>query len=360
LLRLGSGCDAGCQGCIARGFSQRLLDDGAVESAVQRLSEVVDEIAILCPPPPLEALLRVLRIASRAGAALRLLVPHTRLEIVRRSVLEIVDEASIVVPLSLLPRRLRSAELKIVEALEMGFENVSLYIAADSEIRRDTLLSVLESVRGLGVRVRIGEPPYSTHHRDLRAELLRAGLRVGLASKTLFGYHVAPLTLGSFVAYTLFKDYERCRVVYLGPDGRVRRCPFDPEAHEDPSRAISRICPFLRRVEFVPRISIELVTRGNRAVSHEILQLLELIDQLNSVRRACESMGMNVSRCVSKIHEVEKSLGLKLVETHRGGRGGGFTVLTQDGMRILRLYRLVRQALYDALSSVGIHEFEAG
>ena len=361
LVRLGQRCDGGCQGCaLLRGVEaegDRLEE--AIERVLREVGDAVGEAAILCPIPSLERLMQALHALERVGAPIRVLIPHTSLEVVRRSVLEAVDEASIVVPLSLLPTRLRAVELKIVEALEMGFENVSLYIAVDTEIRRDTIVNAINAVRGLGVRVRIGEPPYATHHRDLRAELLRAGLRVGLAARTLYGYYAAPLTIGSFVAYTLFKDYERCQVLYLGPDGRVRRCPFDPEAHSEPSRAVSRLCPLLRRIELVPRISIELVAQGNRAVTHEVLQLLELIDQLNSVRRACESMGMNVSRCVSKIHEVEQSLGIKLIETHRGGRGGGFTVLTQDGMRILRLYRLVRQALYEALSSIGLHDFEA-
>ncbi len=67
-------------------------------------------------------------------------------------------------------------------------------------------------------------------------------------------------------------------------------------------------------------------------------RLLRLVDDTGSISKAAEIMGVSYKFAWSYIKSVEKKLGVKIVETHRGGRGGGYAKLTEDGRKLILFY----------------------
>lgn len=68
-------------------------------------------------------------------------------------------------------------------------------------------------------------------------------------------------------------------------------------------------------------------------------ELLKAIDQTGSFKDAVEKMDWGYRTTWNKMKTIEKRLGFSLTEKSRGGAGGGGqTVLTPDGKKILTLF----------------------
>ena len=70
-----------------------------------------------------------------------------------------------------------------------------------------------------------------------------------------------------------------------------------------------------------------------------IAELLEHVDELHSLRKATDAMGMAYSKAWTIVKNAENALGFPLLETKVGGRGGGYAALTDRGRRFLDAYR---------------------
>ena len=70
-------------------------------------------------------------------------------------------------------------------------------------------------------------------------------------------------------------------------------------------------------------------------------RLLELIDELASLRRAAAAMEMSYRKAWLLIQAAEESFGAKLVETATGGAHGGGSKLTAKGRDVLAHYRAI-------------------
>ena len=70
-----------------------------------------------------------------------------------------------------------------------------------------------------------------------------------------------------------------------------------------------------------------------------IAELLEHVDELHSLRKATDAMGMAYSKAWTIVKNAEDVLGFPLLETKVGGRGGGYAALTDRGRRFLDAYR---------------------
>ena len=75
-------------------------------------------------------------------------------------------------------------------------------------------------------------------------------------------------------------------------------------------------------------------------------RLLELVEELGSLRRAVEQMGMSYRAGWGYLRELERAAGMKLLEPQGGGRRGG-TRLTRKGRLFLTRYRRLRTGLED-------------
>ena len=75
--------------------------------------------------------------------------------------------------------------------------------------------------------------------------------------------------------------------------------------------------------------------------------LLQLIDETQSVRSACQRMQMSYSSGWNVIRTLESQLSRTLIERSQGGAGGGKSSLTADGKQLLDHYEAFSEALRD-------------
>ena len=83
--------------------------------------------------------------------------------------------------------------------------------------------------------------------------------------------------------------------------------------------------------------------------------LLEGIAALGSISAAGAGMGMSYRRAWTLVEEMNRAFAAPLVESVRGGRGGGGAALTDTGRAVLDLYR----ALERRVSAGGAAEIAA-
>ena len=87
------------------------------------------------------------------------------------------------------------------------------------------------------------------------------------------------------------------------------------------------------------RYTVVLEMDGESVVDHVLVSILEGVQRHGSLLAASKSLGIPYSRAWETISRAERILGVKLVETRRGGVRRGGTKLTRHAEEILRLYR---------------------
>ena len=104
-----------------------------------------------------------------------------------------------------------------------------------------------------------------------------------------------------------------------------------------------------------PRCKLWLEEDGRLAMSDFRARLLAAVDETGSLSAAAERMGLSYRRAWGKVRDLERNLGLALVESAAGGAGGGRSRLTPPGRDlVLRYQRFADEAqqavaaLYDA------------
>jgi molybdate transport system regulatory protein len=75
------------------------------------------------------------------------------------------------------------------------------------------------------------------------------------------------------------------------------------------------------------------------------MRLLQHVADTESLAQAAERMGLSYRRAWGKIKEIERNLGVPLVQSEVGGVGGGRTRLTPKGEKLLSQYRRFRAAV---------------
>ena len=86
--------------------------------------------------------------------------------------------------------------------------------------------------------------------------------------------------------------------------------------------------------------------------------LLQLIDETQSVRQACQRMQMSYSSGWNVIRTLEGQLSRTLIRRSQGGRGGGKSSLTEDGKLLLARYEFFSEALRDRAAALFDDYFE--
>jgi molybdate transport system regulatory protein len=87
-----------------------------------------------------------------------------------------------------------------------------------------------------------------------------------------------------------------------------------------------------------PRVKLWLEQDGRIVMSDYRLRLLALVEETGSLAEAAERMGLSYRRAWGKVKELERNLGLPLVQSVAGGAGGGHTAITDEGRDLLRRY----------------------
>ncbi len=104
------------------------------------------------------------------------------------------------------------------------------------------------------------------------------------------------------------------------------------------------------RLELEPRIKLWVEKDGHLVLSDYRVQILQYVAETGSLAEAAERLGLSYRRAWGKVREIERNLGLSLVESEVGGAGGGSSSLTEDGKRLVALYERFRSKMEGELS----------
>lgn len=81
------------------------------------------------------------------------------------------------------------------------------------------------------------------------------------------------------------------------------------------------------------------------------VQLLELIAETGSIRKAAAQLGMSYRKAWLLLQALKETFGTPLVETVSGGKSGGGTSLTAAGREVVSRYRKLERAAVKAVAN---------
>lgn len=86
--------------------------------------------------------------------------------------------------------------------------------------------------------------------------------------------------------------------------------------------------------------------KGKPIVGKGRYRLLKAIGKLNSLKKAAKFVGIANKTAYNYIKKIEKRLGKKIVESHKGGKkAGGYTKLTLLGKGIIKRFEEAEKRL---------------
>ena len=97
-----------------------------------------------------------------------------------------------------------------------------------------------------------------------------------------------------------------------------------------------------------PRLRVRIVFGDEEMIGPGKAELLERIDRCGSIAAAGREMSMSYKRAWQLIGTLNAMFREPLVDSTRGGPGGGGAVLTEAGRTVLRLYRDFEDDVADA------------
>lgn len=88
---------------------------------------------------------------------------------------------------------------------------------------------------------------------------------------------------------------------------------------------------------------------GNKFMGIGVLWLLERVSEHNSLRKAALSLGISYSKAFSMIQNLERSLGVAVLNRRKGGANRDGATLTEFASQFLALYRKFEQQAKERL-----------
>lgn len=85
--------------------------------------------------------------------------------------------------------------------------------------------------------------------------------------------------------------------------------------------------------------------RNGRFFGPGVADLMRQIQFTNSVKTACERLGMSYSKGMQIIRRAEQEMHTDLVKRRQGGAAGGMAELTEEGVRLLETYEQYAEAV---------------
>lgn len=93
-----------------------------------------------------------------------------------------------------------------------------------------------------------------------------------------------------------------------------------------------------------PNWKLWLEKDGTHVFGRGAYELLRSIQKTQSIAKSAESLGMSYRYAWGMIREVQQKMGVRILETRKGGREGGGATVTEDGLRLMNLYDDARKA----------------
>ncbi len=95
-----------------------------------------------------------------------------------------------------------------------------------------------------------------------------------------------------------------------------------------------------------PRFKLWISSRNDQGVFGDgKWRLLSAIEREGSLRAASELLGISYRKAWGDLKKAEECLGIGFVRKHRGGSGGGDTVLTEESRKWVAAYSKFRAEL---------------
>jgi len=357
IVRAVGKCYLSCSHC---NWSEEVRETYLKESSLELLLDILigegykPEVYFSCPDPLLHPSLPLLINAPiERGLRSTVFVPaRTRSD---RKVWESLLYASRIFVFSSSVRDLRGSKELLKFLVSNGSDLKLMFLRS----LREDLNPILEFAKDMGLEIWVAPPLFKASRiEDPSDRSLEIGRRV---AKFMSVYDVRIAFKGDFP----FKMIEGprceigCKLLYLDPEGRVGRCPFNVPIQHNPSpleavRILNESCERgeVRRVELVP--SIKLITEEGNEIYERDLELLSLIGELGSLSQAARAIGATPSSIFKRIRRMESILGFNLITSSRGGYLRGGVRLTPECEELVRRYRELKVSIINKyrLSSV--------
>lgn len=95
---------------------------------------------------------------------------------------------------------------------------------------------------------------------------------------------------------------------------------------------------------------------GHPVLTEEHFELMLNIGALGSLAASAEKMKISYRKAWELVRQSEKTLGFVLIEKHRGGKDGGNSTLSADGLKLVEAYKELRTE-FDASAKRIVKEF---
>jgi molybdate transport system regulatory protein len=99
-----------------------------------------------------------------------------------------------------------------------------------------------------------------------------------------------------------------------------------------------------------PKVKVWVVFSGRVKFGDGRAKLLELIDELGSLKKAVDRFGMSYRNAWGYLQELEEAAGFKFLERKPGGGPRSGTRLTREGKKFLNRYRRFKERSDRAVS----------
>ncbi|GAB6945711.1 winged helix-turn-helix domain-containing protein [Vulcanisaeta sp. JCM 14467] len=86
------------------------------------------------------------------------------------------------------------------------------------------------------------------------------------------------------------------------------------------------------------RFRVWVEVNGRHVIGPGGYEILKAINEVGSISGAARKLGMSYRFVWNYIERMEKTLGMKLVDARKGGKGRGGAKLTPEGQALLRYY----------------------
>jgi molybdate transport system regulatory protein len=106
-----------------------------------------------------------------------------------------------------------------------------------------------------------------------------------------------------------------------------------------------------KRDKFRPSFKFWIELEGRRVLGKGGVAILEQIKKEGSISKAAKKLGMSYRYAWNYLDEVREIVGEPIIDTSKGGKGGGGTKLTELGEYLLSEYNRINKILEDFISS---------
>lgn len=106
-----------------------------------------------------------------------------------------------------------------------------------------------------------------------------------------------------------------------------------------------------------PVITLKL-SKEKAFFDKQMALMLTLIEQLGSVKEACQQMNLSYSKGWAMINGAEEQLGYSIIERQHGGKKGGGSYLTDKGKVLIQRYNEMERAMQRAAEMYFQHHFQ--